>query len=164
MYVYRERDSICSNSDKDTTGLLDCMFVEGKVKDAFRHLKVDKYNDNDSFISKWIQDSQIKCFNKIDFQPYNGVARPQEGQVFNLFTGYNPQILTPYDKSKRKQILQPFHDLGLQLCEGNEKYYKYLLSYFAQMIQHPDKRVPVSPCLTGPQGAGKNLFMKPVCI
>ena len=82
--------------------------------------------------------------------------------MFNLFTGYNPQILTPYDKSKQKQILQPFHDLGLQLCEGNEKYYKYLLSYFAQMIKHPDIRVPVSPCLTGPQGAGKNLFMKPL--
>src|SRR3984885_7614729 len=163
LYVYRERDSICSDSDIfGTAGLQDCMFIEGKVKDGFRHLKVDRNNDKDSFVLTWIQDPHIKCFNKIDFQPYNGIARPQVGQVFNLFTGYNPQILTPYDKLKREQILKPFHELGQQLCEGNEKYYKYFLSYFAEMIQHPNQRIPVSPSLVGPQGVGKNLFLKPL--
>jgi hypothetical protein len=133
LYVYRERDSICSDSDKSTAGLLDCTLVESRVKDAFRHLKTDKNNEGESFIQKWIEDPDIKCFNKFAFQPYNGIARPQEGQVFNLFTGYNTQILTPYEREKQEHILKPFHDLALQLCKGNPVYYNYFINYLAQM-------------------------------
>jgi hypothetical protein len=103
-------------------------------------------------------DETMLCYNKLDFIPYNDIERPHENGIYNLFTGFNPQIKTVYDKSKSAKILSPFLDLGLQLCENNTNYHEYTLKFFAQMIQFPEIKLPICPVFTGPQGIGKNVF------
>jgi hypothetical protein len=131
---------------------------------TFEHIKYKEYEDgkiiDEIFIKKWLKDNNMLCYNQTDFIPLN-CAKPENNNIelFNLFQGYNEKINSKYNKEDEVKILKPFEDLGLQLCEGNEKYYDYLLHYMANIIQNPTKKIGKCIILLGAQGTGKGVFL-----
>ena len=162
IYIYIE-------GEKDI-GKDSCLFSENNVKQAFRHLGSGKWKQKsqfeyveEEFIDVWIKDHDIKCYNKLDFVPYNGYEPIQNNSdIYNLFMGYNPKIKTPYDKSNKDKILKPFKELGLELCGGDPKHWEYVYKYFAHLIQKPNERISICMIFKGKQGTGKNVFLNAI--
>jgi hypothetical protein len=148
-------------------GKTSCIFSETNITTAFKHIKTNKTVGDEtkecSFTKLWLNDGNIKCYNKLDFIPYNGFAPQQtEKTVYNLFTGYNPKIYTEYNKEKKDIILKPFKDLGIELCGGNITHFNYFYAFLAHMIQKPNEKVPICFIFKGKQGTGKNVFLNAV--
>lgn len=155
VYIYIEKE-----------GGLDQMnfYTQGKITDAFIHLKTGEYYDNGEevkFINKWLNDEKIRCYNKMDFLPFND-KEPIAPHIFNLFRGFNENRDSPYDISKREKLLKPFMDLGIELCGGNPSYFEYFIKYIADIIQNPSKKNPIAFIIKGKQGTGKNVFLNAI--
>lgn len=161
QYIYLEDD----NTD---IGKKSCIFSESNINTAFRHLITRIQVGDDEvkdvpFTGLWLKDPNIKCFNKLDFIPYNGFeAEQKNNKVYNLFTGYNPKILSIYTKDNQEKILKPFIDLGLELCGGNMNHFEYFMKFMGHMIQKPNERIPICFIIKGKQGTGKNVFLNAI--
>ena len=109
-----------------------------------------------SFIKKWIGDPKIRTYNNADFIPYNGFDNNNgDNEVFNLFNGYNPAIKTPYT-DEDKQTLVIFKDILFNLVGGCIKAYNYFYKFIADIIQNPNRKIPISIIIKSFQGCGKN--------
>ena len=159
QYIYIE-------GNKDI-GRNSCIFSEGNIRTAFRHIETTIETSDDfkdvRFTDLWLNDPSIKCFNKLDFIPYNGFEEDQkDDKIYNLFTGYNPKILSSYNKEKSDIILKPFIELGLELCGGDMKHFEYFMKFMGHMIQKPNERIPICFIIKGKQGTGKNVFLNAI--
>jgi hypothetical protein len=47
------------------------------------------------------------------------------------------------------------HHLKVNVCQRNKQYYRYLIAWLAQMVQHPGEKIGTSVVLRGPSGVGK---------
>ena len=152
-YIYIEKDT----DIKETS----CFYSQAKITETFRHLSSGRYNCmgiESKFITEWLDDATIRLFNKMDFLPHNA-SSPAPTHIFNLFRGFNPLIKTPYPKASQEKILKPYIDLMLQICGGVEKDMMFLLKYFADIIQHPERKNPLAFIIKGAQGTGKNVAL-----
>lgn len=129
-----------------------------KLKEAYLHLKIE----NEKFIKIWLKDENRKKYNKIYFEPINKVNIIQEKYSYNIFIGWNEEVLTEYEKVKYDLAIKPFIDLGKALCEDNEEYYNYFIKYIAHMIQKPNEYCPIAFIIKGNQGTGKNVFLNSI--
>jgi hypothetical protein len=76
------------------------MYKEEQIIKAFKHLKTKGEGDRkeQSFITEWLNDSNIQIRHNLTFDPYNGVRTEDKNKDdFNLFGGYNPLIKTIYN-------------------------------------------------------------------
>jgi hypothetical protein len=143
-------------------------YTQNKITETFNHLKTGELYDNgeeEKFMTKWINDEKIRCFNKMDFIPYNdneNITSPIPTHIFNLFRGYSTNCKADYNQTKQEKILQPFMELGLELCGGEERNLTYLLKYLAHMVQYPNIKNPIAFIIKGKQGTGKNVFLNAV--
>tara|TARA_R110000803_G_scaffold3726_4_gene12680 strand:- start:1211 stop:3763 length:2553 start_codon:yes stop_codon:yes gene_type:complete len=156
VYIYIEEESDSGE------GL--CFYSQSKLTDTFRHLNSAVFCSNHTekkFITVWLDDENIKLYNKMDFLPFND-RNPISPDIFNLFRGFNKNINTKYDASKSDKILTPFFDLGKELCGGDDKNFDYLLKYIADIIQNPQKKNPIAFIIKGKQGTGKNVWLDAV--
>ena len=154
-YIYIERE--------DGVEIMS-FYSQGKISDAFNHLKTGDYYANGEeikFITQWLNDESIRCYNKMDFLPFNEKL-PIPSHIFNLFRGFNEKRKTDYDYSKRDKILKPFMELGLELCGGNEQHFNYFMKYIADIIQNPNNKNPIAFIIKGKQGTGKNVFLNAI--
>jgi len=150
----------------ETEGGLEEMnfYSQGKIIETFNHLKTGEFHSNgedEKFITKWLADETLRCYNKMDFIPFNDktIIPPH---IFNLFRGFSDKCKSEYDYGKREKILKPFMDLGVQLCGGNEDHFRYLLKYLADIIQNPNRKNPIAFIIKGKQGTGKNVFLNAI--
>ena len=142
-----------------------CFFSEKEIISAFREYKSGIFiNDIEtSFIKEWLDDTNLLCYNKSDFIPYNGINKlNNDEKIYNLFNGYNNKINSLYNIDKKDKILQPFFDLLFSICEENEKYKDYFIKYLAHMIQYPNEKIPICFILKGKQGTGKNVLLSAI--
>jgi len=140
-----------------------CIFTEGNINTAFKHIRTELDDKESAFTSIWLNDTDMKCYNEMDFIPNNSTIKQQDDKsIYNLFTGYNPKILSEYNKDNSEKILKPFFELGEALCNENEKHFNYLIKYFAHMIQKPNERIPIAFIIKGKQGTGKNVFLNAI--
>jgi hypothetical protein len=161
IYIYCEKET---NISKDV-----CMYSQNKIIETFRHLKFiepiikgDMVVDVEKpFINKWIDDDKKRTFHRADFMPYGANKKVPEN-IYNLFRGFNPDCKAKYDKLKKEQLLKPFKDLWLQLCGGVPEHFNYFYKSIAQMIQEPNKKIPICYIIKGPQGTGKNVGLKAI--
>jgi hypothetical protein len=130
-------------------------FDESGLRKALQHIRT---NDT-AFLAKWFIDPKIRCYNRVDFVPYNGVFDPKQHNttVYNLFKGYNPLILSPLKDESPEKVLKLFLDITLQLFEGNDRFCNLFLKSRAYRIQNPQRKLPYSFIIIGPQGVGKTL-------
>jgi len=157
LFVYIENDG----EDKEEHL---CFYTKGKIDETFNHLKtgeLDIFGNPEKFITRWLNDETIRCYNRMDFIPYND-REPIDNSIFNLFRGFNPKTKSIYDKSKAEKILKPFHDLGRELCGGDKEHYNYLNWYIADIFQNPYKKNPIAFIIKGKQGTGKNMWLEGV--
>lgn len=104
------------------------------------------------FIEKWLDDPQIRYYNKMVFKP---PPLRVDNQEFNTWT--NLEILdTPYtpDDSIVPRFLEYMNNLF-----NNSEVVNYLLAYFANRLQKPAERNKVCVILYGEEGDGKNRFL-----
>lgn len=165
VYIYSENDAFSSN------GFNCLLYSEKQIISAFKHLKSSIYKkkktedcseEEKNFINIWLEDVDMKLYNKMDFMPFNGcrdLINIEKGSIYNLFNGYNPAIKTFYDKSKKEDILKPFKDLVFEICGADTKVYNYFYKWIAHIIQKPRERIPISFIIKSKQGVGKNLIL-----
>ena len=135
-------------------------YTQGKITETFNHYGSAEYNTfgiEIKFMTKWLGDEKIRLYNKMDFLPYND-RQPTPDYIFNLFRGFSSDTKQPFDRSKKDRLLKPFHDLGIELCGGDEKHYRFLYTFLADIIQNPHKKNPIAFIIKGKQGTGKNVF------
>jgi hypothetical protein len=162
-YAYRE-----TAYDYDTKTPNDdvILYTQAEITNTFYHLGAGHFNSAGieiKFISEWLSDERIRCYNKMDFLPYNDKDKNNiDKSVFNLFRGFNQQIHTDFNFSKKEQILKPFLELGLEISGGQQNYWDYLLDYLADIIQNPERKCPIAFIIKGKQGTGKNVFLNAI--
>lgn len=117
----------------------------------------EKENPIKSFFKKWIEDPKRRCFDKMDFIPYN-VKPPtyNKKKIYNLFEPFKRNYI---DKKDRKETKKIFYDLLFELCGTDKIAYDYFLKYIAHIIQFPNERPNVIPVMRGGQGVGKDTLI-----
>jgi hypothetical protein len=143
-------------------------FTEAHINTAFKHIRTSEMiGDNlilKPFTQNWLSDPSIRYYNRMDFCPVNDidVGIQDDKNLFNLFTGYNPKIRSEFNKERSDIILQPFMDLGLELCGGVQKHFQYFLNLIGHLIQYPTKKVPICVIFKGKQGTGKSMYINTI--
>jgi len=139
-------------------------YNQSKITETFKHLDSGEAANNGEmikFMTKWLNDEDIKMYNVMDFKPHSGSSSSPQ-YLFNLFRGFNPAIHAEYKKIEQDKLLKPFHDLGIQLCGGVEKDYKFFVKYNADIFQNPNKKNPLAFIVKGKQGCGKNVWLNAI--
>src|SRR5210317_1642792 len=94
---------------------------------------------------------KFPIYNKIVFKPNNvGIKRNE----LNTWAGFKAQEVDDVDMDVVNFFSNHIRDVW---ANGNEEYYKYLMSWIAQVIKHPEKKTDVAILLQGGQGSGKTL-------
>jgi hypothetical protein len=125
-------------------------YFEKKCKDGKWEIKEKK------FINEWIKDSKIRKYQSLCFLPKE-LDEHLKSRHYNLFTGFRAS-LKPIKKNY--DIIQPFlNHIKEVLVSGNEEHYNWLLQYFANIIQNPDKKTSVIIIFQGKQGTGKSIIV-----
>lgn len=105
------------------------------------------------FIKRWLDDQDIYTFRCLDFYP-NDDKCPDE--VYNMFDYFKSEIEPDnYDDNVNLEFI--FDHIKL-LVNNDEKGFKYVLTWLAQLIQQPDVMEGVALIFKSEQGAGKNIF------
>ena len=103
------------------------------------------------FIERWLDDPQIRKYNKMVFKPPPLRVQTEE---FNTWTDL--EILkTPYKPNNN--IIERFLEYTNNLF-NNQEVVNYILAYFANRLQNPAERNKVCVILYGEEGDGKNRF------
>jgi hypothetical protein len=131
-----------------------------ELSDKYYHLcyyerKCDKKGNwttiKKQFIFEWLKDDKIKMFQSVYFNP-KVVESPIH---YNLFKGFRAQLLPV---AKNYEVIKPFlNHIKEVIANGDEKIYNYLIQYFANLIQHPDKKTNTIIIIQGMQGSGKSV-------
>ncbi len=161
LYVYSENDDDKYNC---------LLYSESEIKECFKHLfssiikKTSKTDEGKEtkFINEWIDDNNIKLYNKMDFLPYNGsrdITNKKVGNTFNLFNGYNKHIHNDYNVKQKEQILKPFKELLFEICGAEKHFNDYFYNFLAHLIQKPNERIPICFIFKSKEGVGKNLML-----
>lgn len=103
------------------------------------------------FIEKWLDDPQIRKYNKMVFKPPPLFVAPQDYNTWTDFeilkTAYNPDDI----------IIERFLEYTKNLF-NDDNVEKYIIAYFANRLQNPSHRNNVCLILYGEEGDGKNRF------
>ena len=94
----------------------------------------------------WLNHPQRRQYEGIEFDP-SGKGR---AGYFNLWRGYSVQ-------PKAGDCSLFLAHLKDNVAQGNEYLFNWVVAWFAQIFQHPDKKIGTSLALRGKQGAGKTI-------
>jgi len=123
--------------------------IQSYVKE--KNKKGEEVYKQKRFIEKWLDDPQIRKYNKMVFKPPPLIVEPYE---FNTWT--NLEILkTAYIPDD--VIIERFLEYTNNLFDNSEVV-NYILAYFANRLQNPANRNKVCIILYGEEGDGKNRF------
>lgn len=115
-----------------------------------------------SAISKlWINDPEARRYEGLVFAP----AREVDPRFYNMWRGYPFEPLTAGEtiEPEWQDALDKFLEHALlNVCNGDEKLFAYLMGYFAHMVQRPWEKPLVSLVFKGRKGVGKNALVERV--
>lgn len=147
----------------------DCILLRNKsnFSDAYNHKyyieekikrdggKVSFETKSHKFINRWMNDANIKIYNKMDFLPKMEV---EEG-IYNTFSGFNVE---------NKKIDLSGCDINFEdtkiyehikkLCNNDNDTIKYFINTLAMKVQKPNKIIGTSIILKSIEGCGKDSF------
>ena len=104
------------------------------------------------FVDLWLQDSQRKTYNKIDFVPNNNNPK-----IYNTFTGFKYDNDDIINMSK----IQPFLDLINDLLDHEQTSIDALLNWVSWIRQRPIQKTNKAVVLYSEfQGVGKNTIVE----
>ena len=94
---------------------------------------------------------KFPLYNNIVFKPNNVELKRND---LNIWSGFKAQEVQIVDM----EIVNVFTNHIMEVWAGNNKeYYRYIMSWLAQVIQTPEKKTEVAILLQGGQGSGKTL-------
>lgn len=122
------------------------IYKKQQLNDAYENLP-------NQFIERWRKDVFIKTYEQIDFRPPPLEAR---SDIYNSFKGFRISNLNVKPTDNFDILLEQ-----LKLLTNDEAGYKYMIKYFAHLVQRPGEL----PCVmilfrSVRQGVGKNLFFE----
>lgn len=119
----------------------------------------DKLNEKSGSIEKvnffkdWIKDKNKRMYLKSDWIP--NLTFDNE-KIFNSFTGF--EINEEPIKYNEVAVQTYLNHIKL-LVNHDEKSFKYVVNYIADLFQHPDEKPGVSLLFKAQQGIGKDLLL-----
>lgn len=116
------------------------------------------------FVDQWMKDSNIVTYSRLGFNPEEGQSYQETGSeypVFNIFRGLNYTIITPPNEEDVNwdtvdKVVDIYFKIIRNLVNRDEEAYKYVLNYFAHLVQKPGEKTKVCILFKTPQGFGKN--------
>ena len=109
----------------------------------------------------WINDKICRRYDGLVFSP----GREVSDRFYNMWRGFAYAPLTAADTidPEWKKGLDQFLEHALvNVCQGDEKLFHYLIAYFAHMIQRPWEKPLVALVFKGKKGVGKNALVERV--
>jgi len=154
MYAYRPTDKnkklelMCPKLLKETYAHLRCIIKKQTPKGV-------EFDQEVSFINKWIEDPNIKMYDYMEILP------PPLKVPADTYNTWIPISIfdVQYDRENttfNEEILTRFKEYGIGLL--GEEVFKYMIAYFANRLQNPAERNGVCIILYGVEGDGKNMF------
>jgi hypothetical protein len=110
-----------------------------------------------TYATEWLDWNGRREYAGVCFSPGKD---PKHG-YYNLWRGFTVTSLS-YDKgtSEQRKGLDMFLDHARDnVCQGNETLFKWLLGYFAHMVQRPFERPLTTLVFRGSKGVGKNALV-----
>lgn len=96
----------------------------------------------------WLEWHKRRQFSKLIFEPNS----PPENGTYNLWTGFS------YEPVENKGKFDIFLDhLRVNICKEDEKLYKWLLGWVADLFQKPERKLGTSIVMRGEMGVGKGV-------
>ncbi len=142
----------------DTTKTNLTLYKLSDIKHYFKNKKVSFFDYSTRKYIKtnpveiWMESPNRREFTDITFDPSNKCDK----NTFNLFRGFKY-------KSKNLIDISLYHDLLLNvICSGDNFLYSIVWSFFAQMIQQPEKKIGVCLVFLSRMGTGKGTAIQPI--
>ncbi len=102
----------------------------------------------------WKRNPKRRTCSGMIFRPSSEVRRLQDGGNYNLWSGFDVKREYVKDWPLGQKFLNHLFD---NICDGNKKSYRYLLSWIADIFQHPEKKPGVALVLRSEgRGTGKS--------
>lgn len=106
----------------------------------------------------WFASHKRATYDAIEFSPEKATAK----NVYNLWRGFTaeawPENIEP--TAQMREGVELFKEHALKnVCQGDEKLYKWLMGYFAHLVQKPWEKPLVSLVFKGKKGVGKNALV-----
>jgi hypothetical protein len=103
----------------------------------------------------WMEWKDRRQYDAVVFSP----GKDPGARWYNLWRGFTVQ---PADKASHPSV-EAFKEHALKnVCQGNESDYRYLMGFFAHMIQRPWEKPLVALVFRGAKGVGKNALLERV--
>ena len=169
MYIWGENFQMIDDFNNFTNKHLRIMIKsQAELTSDLKHIGSGQFTTKDRelrFTEIWFEDVNIRLYNSVDFIPMNSVFSREDHHLkntFNLFLGYNPEIESEYDVTKRSALIAPWLDVVKELCEGNQRCVDFYVKFLAHKIKYPHKKLPYAFILKGKQGVGKTLHLNAI--
>lgn len=109
------------------------------------------------FIHKWMDDCNIKTYEKLDFLP---PPLKCPCYIYNLFDGFNAERLPPLNEVDNIQLLtKDILEHIYYICGKENHTYTYFIKWLAHIIQQPGELSRTAPIIKSVQGCGKNILL-----
>lgn len=119
-----------------------------------------RFEDNKiPFTRLWLRDPKIKCFDRVDFNPFNKDPDTTPPNIFNTFVPFS-RLENTATENKDDFIKNYFDVLLFNLCERDEEMALFLKKYIAHLIQYPNIQPETIVYIRGDQGIGKDTLIK----
>jgi hypothetical protein len=149
------KDMFCYNLDKDEPNMLAKELPTCLIKYTAKKGHPTLKEEGKTFrrrLSDYMRDSPLHfpIYNKLVFKPAGkGLCKHE----YNLWCGFKAREVDTIDMGKVQPILN--HILEV-LADNNETYYKYIISWLAQIIQKPWRKTETALLFKGQEGDGKS--------
>lgn len=117
--------------------------------------KTIDFGDKPHPLSKvWMKDARRRSYKGICFKPGQEV----DAEWYNLWTGFSVEPATKEEKCESlKAFLEHAKD---NVCQGDENLFRWLIGYFAHLVQRPYEKPLVALVFRGSKGVGKNALVE----
>lgn len=99
----------------------------------------------------WMRDPGRRMYEGLIFDPSLPPGGSEPGGYYNLWQGFSVE---PDPDASCTVFLD---HLRTNAANGNEEHYRYILAWFAHLIQRPSERTGIALVLRGRQGTGKTV-------
>ena len=137
---------------------------ESKIQSSYRHMKTTILDEKNkaqtvSFISKWLNDPNIRLYRSKVFNPD---VENTDKEDYNVWRGFhNENVPLTDDNDVRERYINQYKDFIYNLVGKNEDCMNYFIAWCANIIQNPAKRSCICLVLYSyEEGAGKNMITK----
>ena len=140
---------------KQLTGANGTKQYESYTRKDFRELN----SHHGECLQLWFDDEKRRSYNYKLFVPFTkkNVCPPN---IYNTFEGFKYNTVLYELKAKNGSSTEWFHEYLRSLTDNDEKAYKFLLWYIADIVQNPNKSPHISIVLKGLQGVGKDTLTR----